>query len=274
MKIKNNNITKNLISCISCVSLFSPILINEASANMARKQYVHKPSLVVEKKTTNDDLSTNRAIFAANNFLFSKVLRPVGKAYVYATPDVVQNRVSDFSRVWTQYPISAIGNLYDKEYEQSWINLKIFTASATVGLFGLFDMKEYVYDSKEPIRKVDVASSLRDAGYSQEPYVELPLLGGGSARKQVGTGVEAVASPLAIIGLPFSLVPIFNFAIQENGKNAKAFDALEKSSPDFYLTVKDANLQRENIYGREDEIILNEGNDEEIYEDEDDDLGF
>jgi len=161
-------------------------------------------------------------------------------AHVYS--DYLYDGVKEGSNNMVQNlrePSTAVNHMLQLNIEDSLGTLMRFLLNSTLGLAGYYDLAGQLGLER---RREDFSDILGEVGFSEGPYVMLPVLGPKTVREYVGDTVDKLYFPFS------SLTLIQDFArwgIDGLYKRHKVIDqeALLNSSIDSYLFVKDAYLQ-------------------------------
>lgn len=189
----------------------------------------------------------NRKVFAFNDSADRYVLKPVTQAYRFVAPDFVERGISNvFSNV-LEVP-SALNGLLQGKPGSAGKDTGRFLINSTLGVAGWWDVaKEMGLEGGE---QEDFGQTLSVWGFSQGPYLVLPILGSSTVRDAVALPIDYVTDPLMQI----------DHARTRN--TTKAFYYLDRRSAlmelerhltgDRYLFIRDAYLQRR-------EYLVNDG---------------
>ena len=194
---------------------------------------------------TNDPLEPmNRSIFAFNMAADKLVIEPVAKGYRAVTPSILRTGIRNFFKNLKQ-PVYLANALFQLEGEQALSITKRFVTNTLFGFFGFADTASEI---DIPIYEPDFGQTLYVWGVKESgPYLVLPILGPSSPREAVGLGVDGVMAPLdwALKSEPVLLYSKIAFENWGKRENAIEFlDSLEKSSTDFYATMR--SMYRQN----------------------------
>jgi len=201
---------------------------------------------VAEYEKLNDPAEpTNRAIFQFNKVLDTAIFKPVSKTYKDYTPDVLQKGVHNVLNN-LRTPIIFANDLLQGKLERAWDTLARFVINSTIGFAGLGDPAT---DFGFKFHNEDFGQTLAAWGMPEGPYIVLPVFGPSNPRDTVGLVVDALIDPLNI-WLSNTNREEFIFAragmrgIDERTRNYDALEDLEKSSLDFYASLRSLYRQR------------------------------
>ncbi|MDQ2136870.1 VacJ family lipoprotein [Alcaligenaceae bacterium A4P071] len=194
----------------------------------------------------------NRQVYSFNDSVDTVVLRPVASAYNYVTPQPVRSCINNmFSNVGDLWSAT---NSFLQGRGHDFVNtLGRFLFNTTMGVGGCFDVASTTGANKIPN---DFGVTLGVWGFSQGPYVVLPILGPSSVRDGVGR-VGDFAGNIASVG-HIENVRLRNslWGLQVVDTRAALIpttDLIERTALDPYSFVRDAYLQRRNaqVLGRD-----------------------
>ncbi len=127
----------------------------------------------------------NRNVFAFNEAVDNVLFNPLGKAYNFIMPDILDNGVSNFFSNIGQ--ISNIANdLLQLKFDKAVNDTVRFMINSTIGLFGFLD----ILSSELPSGGEDFGQTLAHWGVGPGPYVVVPLFGPGTVRDATGFAVD------------------------------------------------------------------------------------
>lgn len=201
-------------------------------------------SPVGERQPQDPYEAMNRKVFAFNESLDARLLKPTAEAYQRSVPSPVREGVSNFfgnlGDAW-----SAVNWLLQGEFNKGVEQGARFAWNTTLGLAGLFDVSSQFGLDK---RSQDFGQTLGRWGVEQGPYLVLPVLGPSSLRDAAALPLNSMAGNgfwfdsrttqitmqmLEVVSLRSSLL--------------KAGDLVEGIALDKYTFFRDAYLQRRSI---------------------------
>jgi phospholipid-binding lipoprotein MlaA len=187
---------------------------------------------------------TNRAIFAGNQFVDRNALRPVARAYDDYVPTGVRNSVHNFVSNLKE-PAIAVNDVLQANFSRAWNTTQRFVINSTVGGAGLFDVAS---DWDRPHHDADFGQTFGVWGIGAGPSVQLPLFGPSNVRDTIGKAVGFVANPLGFIpGGTMSTIEMGGSGagiVDGRANLLSTTDALEKTSLDYYATLRSIEAQR------------------------------
>ena len=191
----------------------------------------------------------NRATFAFNQALDGMIFKPVASLY-RKLPSQAKTGVSN-SLENMSHLLTIPNNFLQGDFKQASVNTGRFIINTTFGIFGIFDVAQYL--GLTNYEKEDYGQSLAKAGVGPGCYVVLPILGPSTIR-------DTVASTLNFFGGdPWYNVTVRNdtqyfensdyyyskgtAGVDFRAKNYDSIENLKKNSLDFYASVKSLYLQ-------------------------------
>jgi phospholipid-binding lipoprotein MlaA len=199
----------------------------------------------------------NRVFFDFNMFLDRTILRPITRYYVDYVPEFVRYSVHNVLEVLNT-PIVMMNELLQGNIDRFAHTTGRFTVNLVAG-FGVLD----VAGEKAPPISEDFGQTLAVWGSPSGPYLVLPFLGPSNIRDAVGKGVDSVAEPTPYViahyegdttARLFSISKLGAGVIDQRSRILGELEELERTSLDFYATVRSLYIQK-----RRDEISNGEG---------------
>jgi phospholipid-binding lipoprotein MlaA len=183
----------------------------------------------------------NRKVFAFNEGLDQKVLKPVATAYSEIVPQPVRIGVGNFfgnvKDAW-----SAVNNMLQGKVQQSIQDVTRFGTNTLFGLFGFVDVAtEMGLDHQYE----DFGQTLGRWGLGAGAYVVLPLFGPSTVRDAAALPLDRAASPALIINDGSTQAGIITLQlIDTRARLLGASRVIDDISLDKYTFIRDAYLQR------------------------------
>jgi phospholipid-binding lipoprotein MlaA len=185
----------------------------------------------------------NRAIFDANHAVDRNVLRPVAEAYQDWVPKWARTGVHNFSANLKQ-PATVANDLLQGNASYAWTATKRFAINTTVGGAGVVDVAA---ERGLAPHTSDFGQTLAVWGVDEGPFIELPVLGPSNLRDAFGTLVGFALDPLTAIGSPIASALSYAGSgagmVDARSNHLQDLDALERSSLDYYATLRSAYRQ-------------------------------
>ena len=183
----------------------------------------------------------NRKVFAFNEGLDEKILKPVATGYAKVVPQFVRRSVDNFyanaADAW-----SAVNNVLQGKPEPAFQDLVRFTTNTVFGFLGVLDVaSEFGLDHHYE----DFGQTLGRWGFGAGAYVVWPLFGPSTVRDSIALPLDRSASPALLInngGLQGGIT--FLQIINTRANLLGATRVIDDIALDKYTFVRDAYLQR------------------------------
>ena len=183
----------------------------------------------------------NRKVFAFNEDLDAKVLKPVATVYSNVVPQPVRNGIGNFfgnaADAW-----SAINNVLQGRFELGVQDATRFGVNTVFGIFGIVDIAtEMGLDHQYE----DFGQTLGHYGVGAGAYMVLPVFGPSTVRETFAFPFDRAASPALVIndgGTQFGISALQ--LINTRASLLGASRVIEGIALDKYSFVRDAYLQR------------------------------
>ena len=204
--------------------------------------------------TVQDDVNDpieplNRYIFELNKFADELFLKPVAVIYRGITPDPIRTGVRNVLNN-LRTPLTFIHDVAQGETERAGQSFGRFTTNTLIGVGGIFDIAAGE-EGKEgiPYHEEDLGQTLAVWGVGEGPYLMLPLFGPSNARDAVGRVGDFFLDPVGWIGSSdtrqtLAIVRVVSNAIHYRSLTITTLDEIERSSIDYYATVRSLYRQR------------------------------
>ena len=185
--------------------------------------------------------SWNRKVFAFNEGLDEKILKPLATGYAKVVPQFVRRSVDNFyanaADAW-----SAVNNVLQGKPEPAFQDVVRFTTNTLFGFFGLLDVaSEFGLDHHYE----DFGQTLGRWGFGAGAYVVWPLFGPSTVRDSIALPLDRSASPALVInngalqgGITFLQI------INTRANLLGASRVIDDIALDKYTFIRDAYLQR------------------------------
>lgn len=221
------------------------VLLASALALAACAHAPADPEARAEFQKNNDPAEpTNRAIFGANQFVDRNAVRPVARGYTEYVPGTVRRGLHNFVANLEE-PGIAVNDVLQGNVSRAWNTTQRFVVNTTVGGAGLFDV---AMDWNRPHHSADFGQTLGVWGVGPGPAVQLPFFGPSNVRDSVGKVAGIVTNPLSLVG--GGAASAVNAAsggvgvVDGRARLLPTTDDLEKSSLDYYATLRSVMAQR------------------------------
>ena len=205
----------------------------------------------------------NRKVFAFNEDLDKKVIKPVSTVYADVIPQPVRRSVDNvFSNVADGW--SAVNNLLQGKFEPAFQDVVRFTTNSVIGFFGILDIaSEFGLEHHFQ----NFGQTLGAWGMGAGAYVVWPLLGPSTVRDSIALPLDRSATPALVIQstkvqVGVTLLQIINTRANLLG----ASKVIDDIALDKYTFVRDAYLQRRNslVFDSDAPDTGTEGNDDAV----------
>ena len=183
----------------------------------------------------------NRAIFSFNQFADGILIKPLALAYRTFVPPEPREGVHNFLTN-LRAPIVLANDLMQGEFDRAVITVERFAINSTAGLGGLFDVaaKFGIEGHRE-----DFGQTLSVWGSGEGPFLMLPLLGPSNPRDVTGLVVDGFIDPVPyFVSSDVQLARTLLRAADERERVLDALDEIERTSLDFYATLRSLYRQR------------------------------
>lgn len=191
----------------------------------------------------NDPYETmNRKLFAIEQTLDHYIVEPAAKGYNYLPAPVRRSTRNFLNNVAS--PITMTNDLLQADIARFGITFLRFGINTTIGIGGLFDPARHMGFERHT---EDFGQTLAIYGFEPGPYLYVPGLGPMPPRDLIGWTVDWAFDPWTYaadgdIGIAFASYAIDGIDLR--AANLGIFDEIERSSVDFYATVR--SLYRQN----------------------------
>jgi phospholipid-binding lipoprotein MlaA len=190
--------------------------------------------------------NTNRAIFDFNNKLDNAIILPAAKGYVAVAPTdlrtVIHNLLTNLD-----LPITFANDILQGDMDHAGETLGRFTVNTTIGLGGMLDPATDVgigyHDS-------DFGVTLGKWGVAEGPYLVVPFYGPDNPRDGTGQIVDIFLDPTFYVNFRshfwYSAGREGLYVLDLRSRNIDNIDSLERSSIDYYASVRSLYRQHRN----------------------------
>lgn len=189
----------------------------------------------------NDPLEPfNRTMFDFGNFLDRLIVKPVATMYDGAVPGPARKGIHNaLNNLRT--PIILANDVLQGEFDQAGITLARFGINTTVGVAGLMDPATKL---GYPRHDDDFGITLAVHGVQEGPYLYLPFVGPAPPRDLIGKIVDAFFDPMTYVGGTAPTVQYVVNGIDMRANNIQTLDQIQRSSIDFYATIRSLYRQQ------------------------------
>ena len=195
----------------------------------------------------NDPLQDfNRYIHEVNYAFDQLVFRPISGMYRTGVPSPIRGAIRNFFEN-LRAPVIFVNDLLQGEGERAGITLARFLTNSTLGLAGLIDTAELAFGLE--FHDEDFGQTLAVWGVDEGIYLVLPLFGPSNPRDAIGIAVDSFLDPwdslLRAAGVEYGppARTILN-AVDLRARNIDTLDEVERTSIDYYATLRSLYRQR------------------------------
>lgn len=224
---------------VHCLTLTSALALASCASIPA------DPAARADFERTDDPAEpTNRAVFRANQAVDRNVLKPVATAYRDYVPGGARRGVHNFVSNLSE-PKVLVNDILQGNVSRAWNTTQRFVVNSTLGVGGLFNVADRL---GLPHHEADFGQTFGVWGGGTGPAVQVPLLGPSNVRDAVGGVLGFVADPLNYI--PGGAIGTITAAgagggvLDGRSEVLDATNSLEKSSLDYYATLRSVSAQR------------------------------
>ncbi|MDC3100646.1 VacJ family lipoprotein [Candidatus Pelagibacter sp.] len=206
-------------------------------------------SIGEEKKVKDCFEKINRATFAFNMALDKVLFRPVATGYRKLPSPIrtgTSNALNNLSNL-----VTIPNNVLQGDIKAAGNNTIRFIINSTLGIVGIFDPANAL--GFEKLEKEDFGQTFGAMGIGEGCYLVLPVIGPSTVRDAVGSlvslsGGDAWYNVTVKNDTQYFKESDYYFSKLTEGvdfraKNLESLDSLEKTSVDFYATVRSLYLQ-------------------------------
>lgn len=199
--------------------------------------------------TVSDPLEpVNRVFFTFNRAMDTMFLRPLTEVYVGIVPEFIRAGIHNLLETLS-FPFIAANDLLQGEVDRFMQTTARFVTNVSLG-FGVLD----IAGELAPGHDEDFGQTLAVWGFPSGPYLMLPLFGPTTLRDGIGAGAEIYAAPVSRLVDAATTSQTISFAVTAGRTGAIALDTrarflgqieeLEKTSLDFYATIRSLYVQK------------------------------
>jgi len=184
---------------------------------------------------------TNRALFEFNQGFDRNLLKPAAEAYRDYVPDGARTSIRNVLNN-LRSPVVFANDLLQGKPGRAMETLMRATMNTIAGMGGLFDVAGgYGLERHGE----DFGQTLAVWGVSEGPFVTLPIFGPSNPRDTVGLAVDGFIDPMRYVtNLPGGLARSAVDGIDRRSEAIEALDEVERTSVDFYATIRSLYRQR------------------------------
>lgn len=205
------------------------------------------PDALAAYEEANDPLEPlNRYIFEVNYAMDQLFFRPIAGMYRTGVPEPVRDAIRNVLRN-LRAPLILIHDLAQGEPARAGQTLQRFAINSTIGLGGLLDLADDLFGV--PYHDEDAGQTLAVWGAGESFYLMLPFYGPSNPRDAGGLVIDSFIDPVSILFRIYgpSYGPLARSVLTALDARSRAIDALdevERTSIDFYATLRSLYRQR------------------------------
>ena len=186
---------------------------------------------------------TNRVIFEINQGIDNAFLKPAAKVYRGVLPDDARAGIRRiFNNV--RAPVTFANDIMQGEMGRAMQTVMRLAVNTVLGFGGFFDVAgQYGMQRHDE----DFGQTLAVWGFNEGPFVMLPIFGPSNIRDATGLVVDSFLDPIGYV-LSFG-ANAGRTAVEGIDKRAEVIeplDEIERTSVDFYATIRSLYRQRRN----------------------------
>jgi len=195
----------------------------------------------------NDPLEPmNRYFFEVNYAMDQLFFRPIAGMYRTGVPEPVRDAIRNMLRN-LRAPLIFIHDLAQGEPHRAGVTLQRFALNSTIGLGGLIDVADELLGLQ--FHDEDAGQTLAVWGAGESFYLMLPFYGPSNPRDAGGIVIDSFIDPVSILFRIYgpSYGPAARSVLTALDARSRAIDALdevERTSIDFYATLRSLYRQR------------------------------
>jgi phospholipid-binding lipoprotein MlaA len=176
------------------------LLLAAMVAGCATPPPASDPDSVAEFRENNDPIEPfNRRMFAVNDYLDRKVVRPVAVGYQRVIPAPVRTGIRNVLGN-LRSPVIFVNDILQGNAQRAADTFGRFFVNTTLGLGGIIDVAaRYPKPGGVPAHTEDFGQTFATWGIGEGPYLFVPLLGPSNPRDLTGYGLGTLMSPTAYV---------------------------------------------------------------------------
>lgn len=182
----------------------------------------------------------NRPSYTFTDTLDRHLLKPIAETYVELTPEFVRTGITNFFDN-LNYLNVALNSFLQGKFDQGLSDLVRFIFNSTIGLAGLVDVATPM---GLPEHNEDLGQTLAVWGFSQGPYLFIPVKGPDTVRNLPNTATRTLLNPLTYVTgailFPLTAVDVIN----QRANAIEATNIRDEAAVDPYTFTREAYIQR------------------------------
>jgi phospholipid-binding lipoprotein MlaA len=200
------------------------------------------PQAAMAYEEANDPAEpTNRVIFDVNQAIDRGFLKPAAKVYRGVLPDDTRAGVRRMF-LNARAPVTFANDVLQGQMGRAMETVMRLAVNSVLGFGGFFDVAgQYGMQRHDE----DFGQTLAVWGFSEGPYLMLPILGPSNVRDVTGLVVDSFMDPIGYaLSFGQSAGRAFAEGIDKRAEVIEPLDEIEKTSVDFYATIRSLYRQR------------------------------
>ena len=185
--------------------------------------------------------NVNRPVFHVNVRFDDYTLGPIARGWIRITPPAVRDSITNAYRNLT-FPDRFVACLGQGQLRGAGSELARFVLNSTLGIAGLLDPAAEI-----PLRRYDedMGRMLAKWGVPAGSYIVIPFVGPSNVRDLFGGVADLLLNPLTWTSWPGMGAGAL-FAINGRAQDEWAIQTAKQQALDYYVSVRDAYIQRRN----------------------------
>jgi phospholipid-binding lipoprotein MlaA len=232
------------LAIVAALGVFAVCFVHPAAAQQPATAASEPPAAATDDNGDPWE-STNRQIFGFNQSVDKYALVPVANAYRFAIPSTFRDMIHDFLQnldspiIFANDVLQAEPGLAGQTFGRALIN-------TTIGFGGFFDVAAKF---GVPYHTNDLGITLATWGVNSGPYLMLPVLGPSNPRDFFGDIADGFGDPGNIVAsnhhrLWAAVLRGAVAGIDERSRNIENLAEIERTSLDYYATIRSLARQR------------------------------
>ena len=185
----------------------------------------------------------NREVWDFNLGLDKVLVRPVTRGYVDVVPGPFRRGLGNAINNFFSTPQYFINNLLQGKIGGAFSTVSRLAINSTIGLGGFMDVASKMGIDKRP---ENFGDTLGVWGWKKSSYIQIPFKGPQTSRDVIGFIGDIFTDPLIFIGVPLwgNLVKTAGTAIDDRQETLGVLEEIEKTSLDFYSSIRSMYIQK------------------------------
>jgi phospholipid-binding lipoprotein MlaA len=205
------------------------------------------PAARAEFRANHDPIEPlNRKIFSFNLALDRFLIKPLAQGYQKVIPEEGRNALRHFLDNLNE-PIVLANTLLQGRFKDARTTGCRFIVNSTAGIGGLADVASHHHLPKQI---GDLGQTFWAWGFSEGPYLMLPLFGPSNPRDGIGMGADVYLDPFRYLARKENYPNYVTVGrtvadgIDKRARNLESVDVMQRESVDYYASLR--SLFRQN----------------------------